>query len=189
MSDEGEPSLQLVADGVHAWIQPDGTWWLNNAGAVVTDAGVLVVDTCATERRTRAFLTAVQQISGDARVYGFGRGSRAGARLDRDFRPEYVVPGHGPLINSAELTGVLETHRRYYDLVLHTAQTRSSRRTPAAGRHPTLRTRHLRRAARLGADCAQLHRAYADDLGIEMNVIGALTDAVALNNGPMRTSV
>ena len=60
---------------------------------------------------------------------------------------------------------------------------------PLSARRPTLRTRHLRRAARLGADCAQLHRAYADDLGIEMNVIGALTDAVALNNGPMRTSV
>jgi len=34
-----------------------------------------------------------------------------------------------------------------------------------------------------------LHRAYADDLGIEMDLIGALSDAVALNNGPMRTSV
>src|SRR4029077_15010227 len=68
MSDEREPTLHLVADGDHAWIEPDGSWWLNNAGAVVTDAGVLVVDTCATERRTRAFLTAVQQISGDAPI-------------------------------------------------------------------------------------------------------------------------
>ena len=92
MSDEGEPSLQLVADGVHAWIQPDGTWWLNNAGAVVTDAGVLVVDTCATERRTRAFLTAVQQISGDARVYGFGRGAERVLDWIATFDPNTSYP-------------------------------------------------------------------------------------------------
>jgi cyclase len=37
--------LVEVADGVHAWIQPDGTWWLNNAGAVTGGDGTLVVDT------------------------------------------------------------------------------------------------------------------------------------------------
>lgn len=45
--------------GVHAWVQPDGTWWVNNAGAVQGYDGVLVVDTCATESRTRRFLDAL----------------------------------------------------------------------------------------------------------------------------------
>ena len=55
----GAGRLHEVADGVHAWVQPDGTWWLNNAGVVVGDGAALVVDTCATEARTRRFLDAV----------------------------------------------------------------------------------------------------------------------------------
>lgn len=53
------PALHEVADRVFAWIQPDGTWWINNAGAVTGAGGTVVVDTCATARRTRAFLDAV----------------------------------------------------------------------------------------------------------------------------------
>lgn len=48
--------LHEVVDGVFAWVQPDGTWWINNAGAVTGRDGILVVDTCATEQRTRLFL-------------------------------------------------------------------------------------------------------------------------------------
>ena len=48
--------LREVVDGVFAWVQPDGTWWINNAGAVTGGDGTLVVDTCATERRTALFL-------------------------------------------------------------------------------------------------------------------------------------
>ena len=60
--------LVEVADGVHAWIQPDGTWWLNNAGAVAGGDGTLIVDTCATEARTRRFLDAVDGATGGAPV-------------------------------------------------------------------------------------------------------------------------
>jgi cyclase len=52
-------TLSAVADGVFAWLQPDGSWWINNAGAITTPDGVVLVDTCATERRTRALLDAV----------------------------------------------------------------------------------------------------------------------------------
>jgi cyclase len=54
-----------LADGVHAWIQPDGSWWVNNAGAVVGDDGVVLVDTCATRARTERFLAAVARATGD----------------------------------------------------------------------------------------------------------------------------
>ncbi|HEX7355895.1 MAG TPA: MBL fold metallo-hydrolase [Mycobacteriales bacterium] len=53
------PALHEVAPGVRAWVQPDGTWWVNNAGAVTGDGGTVVVDTCATADRTRAFLDAL----------------------------------------------------------------------------------------------------------------------------------
>ena len=39
--------------------QPDGSWWVNNAGAIAGGDSVLVVDTCATAARTRRFLDAV----------------------------------------------------------------------------------------------------------------------------------
>ncbi|GHC87710.1 MBL fold metallo-hydrolase [Nocardiopsis terrae] len=55
--DAGE--LSEIVEGVYAWVQPDGTWWVNNAGAVAGDDGLLVVDTCATATRTRRFLDAL----------------------------------------------------------------------------------------------------------------------------------
>jgi cyclase len=53
---------------VYAWVQPDGSWWINNAGAVVGDDGVLVIDTCATAQRTRRFLTALEDSTGGAPI-------------------------------------------------------------------------------------------------------------------------
>lgn len=61
-------ALQEVAPGVHAWVQPDGTWWINNAGVVEGPAGTLLVDTCATEERTRRLLAAVGAATGGAPV-------------------------------------------------------------------------------------------------------------------------
>lgn len=52
-------TLQQVAAGVFAYVQPDGTWFINNAGFVLDDGGLSVIDTCGTERRTRAFLDAI----------------------------------------------------------------------------------------------------------------------------------
>jgi cyclase len=56
---------------VYAYIQPDGGWWINNTGFVLGDDAVLCIDSCATERRTRAFLEAIDVI----------RGQRPGARM------------------------------------------------------------------------------------------------------------
>lgn len=55
--------LDEVADGVYAYIQPDGTWWINNTGFIVADDGVTAIDTCSTERRTKAFLETVAGIT------------------------------------------------------------------------------------------------------------------------------
>jgi cyclase len=53
------PHLEEVSDGIFAYVQPDGTWWINNTGFLVGSEGVVAIDTCATEKRTRAFLAAV----------------------------------------------------------------------------------------------------------------------------------
>src|ERR671911_1305602 len=59
-------ALHEVVDGVFAWVQPDGSWWINNSGAIAAigddgthPGGTVIVDTCATYDRTRRFLDAV----------------------------------------------------------------------------------------------------------------------------------
>ena len=55
--------IQLVA-GVFAYVQPDGSWMVNNTGVVTGRSGELVmVDTTSTEARNRALLGTVARIS------------------------------------------------------------------------------------------------------------------------------
>ncbi|MFJ8015243.1 MBL fold metallo-hydrolase [Streptomyces sp. NPDC096339] len=53
------PYLVQPAPGVHAYVQPDGGWCLNNAGFVSDGGRTLLVDTAATERRALALREAV----------------------------------------------------------------------------------------------------------------------------------
>ena len=43
------PKIVEIADRVFAYVQPDGSWWINNTGFVVGDKVVVSIDTCATE--------------------------------------------------------------------------------------------------------------------------------------------
>ena len=52
-----------VADGVFAYVQPDGSWWINNTGFVVGSDDVVAIDASSTERRTRALLAAVAAVT------------------------------------------------------------------------------------------------------------------------------
>jgi len=58
------PWVSEVADGVFAYVQPDGSWWINNTGFIVGHRTVMSIDTCSTERRTRAYLAKVEEIAG-----------------------------------------------------------------------------------------------------------------------------
>jgi cyclase len=58
-----DPVLREVSEGVFAYVQLDGSWGLNNTGFFVGTDGVVVVDTCFTERRSRAFLDAVRTVT------------------------------------------------------------------------------------------------------------------------------
>lgn len=58
------PWVSEVADGIFAYVQPDGSWWINNTGFVRGDRTVMSIDTCSTERRTREYLDKVEEIAG-----------------------------------------------------------------------------------------------------------------------------
>lgn len=64
----GELRLEEVADGVHAFVQPDGGWCLSNAG-VLPDADVtVVVDTAATIGRATRLREEVDRLRGGSRL-------------------------------------------------------------------------------------------------------------------------
>jgi cyclase len=63
ITDPGEPILAAVSDGIYAYIQPDGTWWINNTGFLLGPRGVISVDTCATRRRTEAYTAAIASVT------------------------------------------------------------------------------------------------------------------------------
>jgi cyclase len=52
-----------ISDGIYAWVQPDGSWWINNTGFIVASHGVISVDACSTEARTRAYLRAIAKVT------------------------------------------------------------------------------------------------------------------------------
>lgn len=55
--------VQEVADGVYAFVQPDGGWCLSNAGVIVSGGECVLVDTAATERRALGLKRAVAAVS------------------------------------------------------------------------------------------------------------------------------
>jgi cyclase len=55
--------LEEVAAGVYAYVQPDGSWWINNTGFLAGRQGVISIDSCSTERRTRAYQQAIATVT------------------------------------------------------------------------------------------------------------------------------
>ena len=58
-----EPAIQEVSERVFAYVQLDGSWGPDNAGFIVGDDSALVVDTCFTERWTRAYIEAIKRVT------------------------------------------------------------------------------------------------------------------------------
>ncbi|WP_318152880.1 MBL fold metallo-hydrolase [Microbacterium helvum] len=52
------PQLQRLADGVWAYIQPDGGWMINNMGLIAGEDAATSVDMTSTEARTKTYLRA-----------------------------------------------------------------------------------------------------------------------------------
>jgi cyclase len=308
MSSLEAAALHEVRAGVYAWVQPDGTWWVNNAGAVVDGGEVFLVDTCATEARTRRFLAAVDAVGPGSPIrmavnthqhgdHTYGNSllprstvligheqMREGLRVDpvidgcppfwqpvpdwgavsrrlpditvhdrltvhvgqrriellhpggpahttgdlvawlpedrvlfagdlvfhgvtplvfmgsvtgalraldwmAELEPAHLVPGHGPLLTAAQIGPVFDQLRRYYRLVLDTADAASAR-----GWTPLQAARGCDLSDFAGwADAERivpnLHRAYADRQGTEVDPVSALAEAVAWRGSPMTTIV
>jgi cyclase len=60
----GTPQAVEVSEGIYAYVQPDGSWYINNTGFLTGGGGVISIDTCSTRRRTRAYLDAVAAVTG-----------------------------------------------------------------------------------------------------------------------------
>jgi len=58
------PYASEVADGVFAYIQPDGTWFLNNSGIIIGPESVIMIDQAGTEDRGRALLATALRLGG-----------------------------------------------------------------------------------------------------------------------------
>jgi cyclase len=52
-----------VSEGVYAYLQPDGSWYINNTGFLAGGSGVISIDAASTERRTRAYLDAITTVT------------------------------------------------------------------------------------------------------------------------------
>jgi cyclase len=59
----GRPEVCEVSAGIYAYIQPDGTWWINNTGFLVGPQGVISIDSCSTQRRTQAYQDAIAAVT------------------------------------------------------------------------------------------------------------------------------
>ncbi len=55
--------VSQVSEGVYAYLQPDGSWYLNNTGFLTGRTGVISIDATSTERRTRAYLDAIKTVT------------------------------------------------------------------------------------------------------------------------------
>ena len=59
----GAPELTEVAAGVYAYLQPDGSWYLNNTGFIVGDRSVISIDACSTQARTQRYLDTIATVT------------------------------------------------------------------------------------------------------------------------------
>ena len=57
------PRVEEVSSGIYAYVQPDGSWFINNTAFLVGRQGVVSIDTTSTERRTRAYLEAIARVT------------------------------------------------------------------------------------------------------------------------------
>jgi cyclase len=69
--------VSQISEGIYAYLQPDGSWYLNNTGFLVSRTGVISIDATSTERRTRAYLDAIAAVTKNP--------------------VRTLVPGHGPV--------------------------------------------------------------------------------------------
>ena len=89
------PALEEVSAGIFAYIQLDGSWGLNNTGFIVGSDSLIAIDSCFTERRSRAFRDAIRSVTGlpvTALVNTHHHGDHTHGNFV--FREEALIVGH-----------------------------------------------------------------------------------------------
>ena len=105
-----------VSDGVYAYIQPDGTWYINNTGFLAGRHGVVSIDTCSTEARTRAYLDAVAEVTSApvrtlVNTHHHGDHTFGNCLLPADDRRPRAMPGRGARGRAAGQPGPVRRRR------------------------------------------------------------------------------
>ena len=90
-----EHGLHDLGTGGYAWLQPDGGWGWSNAGLIVSQGEALLVDTLFDVRLTHQMLDAMRAAES------------AAAHIGKDL--ETIVPGHGPIAESAPCATIWST--------------------------------------------------------------------------------
>lgn len=57
------PAIEEVSRGIYAYIQLDGSWFLNNAGCITGERDAKLIDTTGTEARAHAWQAAVRSLT------------------------------------------------------------------------------------------------------------------------------
>jgi cyclase len=102
----GEPRLVAIADGVHAFLQPDGGWCLNNAGLLAGAGGPVLVDTAATEARAGRLRELVLKEAGEPPSVVLNTHSHGDHTFGNFVFPEAVVIGHEGARREAQGAGL-----------------------------------------------------------------------------------
>lgn len=91
-----EPQVEEVSPGVFGYVQLDGSWGLNNTGFVVGKDAVVAIDTCFTERRSRALAAAIERTSRAKPVRTLVNTHHHGDHTHGNmvFAPEATIVGH-----------------------------------------------------------------------------------------------
>ena len=114
------PRVEEVGPGIFAYIQMDGSWFLNNAGCITGARAATLIDTTGTEARARAFHAAVRRVTplpvntlinthshGDHTHGNFMFAPEAAIIAHERARREIIAAGHGsyalfPMIDFGE---------------------------------------------------------------------------------------
>lgn len=108
------PELQEVSDGIFAYVQLDGSWFLNNTGFVTSPDGVIVIDSTGTESRAHAFHDAVRSQTDlplRALLNTHSHGDHTFGNFV--FTPDCAIIGHELCRDGVLATDVEDTKRRF----------------------------------------------------------------------------
>src|SRR5437762_283519 len=90
----GPAQLEEVSEGIFAYVQPDGSWCINNPGFILGPDGVVLIDTCFTEGRTRALMKTIRDFTELSVQTVINTHHHGDHTWGNGFLPEATIIGH-----------------------------------------------------------------------------------------------